>query len=107
MNAVSLKKGCFLGQEMLSRGLRAGIIRRRTFPFVLEDSQEQLPEDTPLKIGEEVIGKVVLGHAGQGLALINYLPLLEKQVQWPLKFTGPLSGTLLNPFESKLASYYT
>lgn len=43
MNAISLKKGCFLGQEIVSRGLMTGIVRRRIFPFVL-DYSEQLVE---------------------------------------------------------------
>ena len=34
--AISLKKGCFLGQEVVSRGLMAGIVRRRVFPFEIE-----------------------------------------------------------------------
>jgi folate-binding protein YgfZ len=33
--SISLKKGCFLGQEIVSRGLLAGIVRRRAFPFLL------------------------------------------------------------------------
>jgi len=35
LNAISLKKGCYIGQEIVSRGMLAGIIRRRIFPFTI------------------------------------------------------------------------
>jgi len=49
MNGISLKKGCYLGQEVVSRGLMTGIIRRRVFPFVIHGTDEALPDNTVLK----------------------------------------------------------
>ena len=79
MNAISLKKGCFLGQEVVSRGLMAGIVRRRTFPFVLEGKEEEMPVGSVIKTknGEE-LGKVLCSGNGQGTAVISYIPLVEK-----------------------------
>jgi folate-binding protein YgfZ len=36
LNAISLKKGCYLGQETISRGFMTSIIRKRVFPFEVE-----------------------------------------------------------------------
>lgn len=36
-NAISLKKGCYIGQEIVSRGFLTGIIRKRLFPFILDE----------------------------------------------------------------------
>ena len=49
MNAISLKKGCFLGQEIVSRGLMAGIIRRRVFPFVLKEKGMNVEPNSIIK----------------------------------------------------------
>jgi folate-binding protein YgfZ len=35
MNAISFKKGCYLGQEIVSRSYFTGIVRRRVFPFMV------------------------------------------------------------------------
>jgi folate-binding Fe-S cluster repair protein YgfZ len=53
MNAISLKKGCFLGQEIVSRGLLAGIVRRRAFPYVLRDNNQIIPTGSIIKSNEE------------------------------------------------------
>jgi len=55
--------------------------------------------------GEE-LGKVLVSHKNQGLAAINYLPLIENKQSWPLKFTSPANGRLLNPLGKKLESYF-
>jgi hypothetical protein len=48
-----------------------------------------------------------VGGEGQGVALINYIDLLEKEVSWPVPITAPFSGKLLNPFEQSLKTYYS
>ena len=49
LNAIYLKKGCFLGQEIVSRGLMTGIIRRRLFPFVLDNSEQLVEAGTAVQ----------------------------------------------------------
>ncbi len=36
LNAISFKKGCYLGQEIVSRSYFTGIVRRRVFPFIID-----------------------------------------------------------------------
>lgn len=55
-----------------------------------------------LENGEE-LGKIVTLHEGSGLALINYLPLVERQ--WPIHFVSPYRGLLMSPFGDKLKRY--
>jgi hypothetical protein len=52
--------------------------------------------------GEE-LGKIVTLHEGSGLALINYLPLVERE--WPINFDSPFRGQLMSPFGDKLRRY--
>lgn len=35
LNGISFKKGCYLGQELISRAFHTGIVRRRVFPYHL------------------------------------------------------------------------
>ena len=104
MNAVSLKKGCYIGQETISRGMLTGIIRRRVFPFEME---QEIEVNAMLK-GEDgtALGKVVTSKGRKGLALVNYLSLLENKMEWPLRISSPCNGQLISPFHSKLVSYY-
>lgn len=44
LNAISLKKGCYIGQEIVSRGLLTGIIRRRIFPFTINTINGAFPQ---------------------------------------------------------------
>ena len=37
LNAISFKKGCYLGQEIVSRSYFTGIVRRRVFPFFVDN----------------------------------------------------------------------
>lgn len=55
-----------------------------------------------LEDGEE-IGKIMTLHERNGLALINYLPLVERE--WPILFVSPFRGKILLPFGDKLKRY--
>jgi len=49
MNAISLKKGCYIGQEIISRGFLTGIIRKRIFPFLLDQiPNSNIAKDTAI-----------------------------------------------------------
>lgn len=41
-NGFSFNKGCYLGQEIVARAYHTGIVRRRIFPYVLEDTTKVL-----------------------------------------------------------------
>ena len=104
MRGFSLKKGCFLGQEIVSRDMLTGIIRRRVFPSQLNEAVEV---GTTLK-GKDgsAIGKVVTSEGNVGLALVNYLSYMDNSTQWPIEVSSPSSGQLLSPFEHQLDQYY-
>ena len=95
LNGFSFRKGCYLGQELISRSYFTGIVRRRIFPFQI-DSPEILPSNTVLKDenGTEV-GKVLEGHEGGGLAISNYLGLMERE--GPIRIKEPGEGWIGSP----------
>ena len=44
LNAISFRKGCYLGQELTARTHHTGAIRKRVMPLLLMDTQLQIPE---------------------------------------------------------------
>lgn len=74
MKSMSFKKGCYLGQEVLSRAYYTGVVRRRVFPFIIFDNSFHIAENEVLKQpdGEE-LGTVLAYNNGSGLMLTSYL----------------------------------
>ncbi len=73
LNAVSYKKGCFVGQEVTSRMKRKGEIRKRT----LIAHGEGLVAGVPVSAGESSIGEALSARGGSGLALVRLDRLAE------------------------------
>ncbi len=67
LNAVSYKKGCFVGQEVTSRMKRKGEIRKRT----LMAQGAGLAPAAPVLAGGDPIGEVLSVRGDHGLALIR------------------------------------
>ena len=50
LNAVSVDKGCYIGQELTQRTFHTGVIRRIALPFVIDSSPVTLEEGRSVKI---------------------------------------------------------
>jgi hypothetical protein len=80
LGGVSFTKGCYIGQEVVSRMEHRGTARSRILPVRLEGAAP--PRGTEIRSGERQVG-TLLSSAGQmGLALIRLDRLAES--------TGPL-----------------
>jgi tRNA-modifying protein YgfZ len=69
LHGVSFTKGCFIGQEVVSRMEHRGTARSRIVP-VLFDGPPPLP-DTAVTAGGRGLGRILSGQNGRGLALIR------------------------------------
>ena len=67
LNGVDFKKGCFVGQEVVSRMKRKTEVRKRMRCFTYEGDIE----GTEIKAGERVVGKVLHTYDGWGMALLR------------------------------------
>jgi tRNA-modifying protein YgfZ len=66
---VDFAKGCYVGQEVVSRMEHRGTARRR---FVLANASTALPAiGTPITAGEKAIGTLGSSTGGTGLALVR------------------------------------
>jgi len=69
LGGVDFAKGCYVGQEVVSRMEHRGTARRR---FVLAKSRSPLPAvGTPVMAGEKYIGTLGSSVGGDGLALVR------------------------------------
>lgn len=100
LNGISFKKGCYMGQELMSRTKHVGKIRKRIFSLVLDaevDPKRIIGED--VMFDDETIGNVLSFLKNKGLAMIrveklnninnkNNLPVAVLGIKGIIKFSG-------------------
>lgn len=74
LHGVDFKKGCFVGQEVVSRMRRKTQVRRRLLAFAADGVLET---DAEITAGETRMGEVVSLHEGGGFASIRLDRLAE------------------------------
>jgi folate-binding protein YgfZ len=75
LKGVDFKKGCFIGQENVSRMKRRATTRKKFCPIVFEG--EAIAYGAPVLAGEAEIGSVRTGAAGRAIALLRLDRALE------------------------------
>ena len=75
---VDFKKGCYIGQEVVSRMQHRATARSRIMPVMFENDQPA--DENAIRAGDTMIGEI-LGRSGQrGLGLLRLDRLAEAQV---------------------------
>lgn len=69
LNGVAFDKGCFVGQENVSRMKRRATTRKKFCPIAFDG--EAIAFGTPVLAGEAEIGSVRTGVAGRAIALLR------------------------------------
>ncbi len=75
LNGVAFAKGCFVGQENVSRMKRRATTRKKFCPLVFEGPPP--PPGTPVRAGEAELGTVRSGLAGRAIAFLRLDRALE------------------------------
>ena len=75
LGGVSFKKGCYVGQEVVSRMEHRGTARSRILPVVLEGDAP--PKGTDIRAGEKQVGTLLSSSGRRALALIRLDRLAE------------------------------
>ena len=89
LNGVDFQKGCFVGQENVSRMKRRATTRRKFCPVTFDDDPPAF--GTPILAGEAEIGSIRSGKAGRAMALVRLDRALEAQAKGvPLTAAGRL-----------------
>ena len=82
LNGVDFQKGCFVGQENVSRMKRRGTTRRKFCPVVFDG--EPPTYGTPVRAGEAELGSIRTGVSGRAISLLRLdraLAAMEKGQQ--------------------------
>jgi folate-binding protein YgfZ len=75
LNGVDFKKGCFVGQENVSRMKRRATTRRKFCPVTFEGAPP--PFGTSVRAGDVEVGQIRSGGEGRALALLRLDRTLE------------------------------
>jgi len=84
LGGVNFKKGCYVGQEVVSRMEHRGTARSRILPVVLEGDAP--PKGTEIRAGEKQVGTLLSSQGNTALALIRLDRLAEAEA--PLLAAG-------------------
>ena len=69
INGIDFKKGCYVGQEVVSRMEHRGTARTRVVPVLIDGLAPEI--GAAVLAGERAIGRMGSSHDGQGLALLR------------------------------------
>jgi folate-binding protein YgfZ len=70
LHGVDFRKGCYVGQEVVSRMQHRGTARNRVAPLIYEGGVT-VSEGAPVMAGEKTLGKVGSGAGGRGVAILR------------------------------------
>jgi folate-binding Fe-S cluster repair protein YgfZ len=82
MNCISFNKGCYTGQELVTRTLRRGVVRKRIFPFrIINGTSERVEVGREIFHTNEKIGQIIacLGDVGIALCQLPGSPSLNER----------------------------
>ena len=92
LGAVNFRKGCYVGQEVVSRMEHRGLARNRILPLLL--SGPAPARGTEIRAGGKLVGTLLSSSGNRALGLIRLDRLGESGK--PL-LTGPVSAEVLKP----------
>ena len=95
LNGVDFKKGCYVGQELVSRMEHRGLARKRIVP--VEGETELPPSGTPVTAGGVPVGTLGSSSGASGLALIRLDRAEEALAKGGALKAGEVSITLRQP----------
>lgn len=71
LNAISFTKGCYVGQEVISRTTYQGVIRKVIFRITAEEDLSNIMPSTSITINDNKIGTLCSSYKNQGIGLIR------------------------------------
>jgi hypothetical protein len=95
LNGVDFRKGCFVGQEVVSRMKRRGLVRRRTIKVRLDVPPDALP--APVFVDGIEIGTVTSRDGEIALARLRVDKLTAHQGVWFCALADGSAATVIGP----------
>jgi folate-binding protein YgfZ len=87
LGGVDFNKGCYIGQEVVSRVEHRATARARVVPIVYDGAAPEI--GTPVKAGDKAVGTLGSTAQGRGLALLRLDRVADAMAQGvPLEAAG-------------------
>jgi folate-binding protein YgfZ len=96
LHGVDFRKGCYVGQEVVSRMQHRGTARTRTVQIAYEGGVT-VSEGAPVLAGGRQIGKAGSGSAGKGVAIIRLDRCAEAAAAGEALTAGGVPATVVKP----------
>lgn len=71
LNGISYTKGCYIGQEVISRTKYQGVIRKRIFKVIADHDISAIAQGSEITSSNSKIGVFLSGYKNLGIALIR------------------------------------
>jgi folate-binding protein YgfZ len=71
LNSIAFAKGCYSGQELVTRTIRRGVVRKRVVPVTL-NSEVSIELNSPVVVGGKEVGNVLASEGEVGLAVLQF-----------------------------------
>ncbi len=71
LKAISFTKGCYVGQEVISRTKYQGVIRKTIFRITSEDDLSNIMPNAAININDNKIGTLCSSYKNHGIGLIR------------------------------------
>ena len=71
LNAISFDKGCYVGQEVISRAKYQGVIRRKIYKITADEDLSSLVKDEEILADNNKIGVICSSYHNKAIALIR------------------------------------
>jgi hypothetical protein len=69
--AINFEKGCYVGQELISRTKYQGVVRKRIFKLVGEEDLSHVPKGSEILLNNEKIGIICSTYNKFGIGLVK------------------------------------
>jgi tRNA-modifying protein YgfZ len=96
LHGVDFDKGCYVGQEVVSRMQHRGIARTRIVPLVYRDGAVAEP-GAAVTAGDKVVGRAATGMGGRGLAMLRLDRVADALAAGQKILAGGLAVSLHKP----------
>lgn len=96
LGGVDFRKGCYVGQEVVSRMEHRGTARTRTIQLIYQDGIT-VSEGAPVMAGDRQIGRTATGAGGRGVAILRLDRAAEALAAGDVIVAGGVPATISRP----------
>lgn len=79
LNGISYNKGCYLGQELVSRTKSQGVIRKKIYQTTSSQDLSTVTRNSDILAGDQKIGILCSSYKNTGIALIREPDFIENK----------------------------